>query len=299
MNRQAKKLRELIDRKGSVISVGVWDAFSAKVAEREGFEVLGVMGSLISRSMIGKTDYGYITQTEMLDAAQRITQAVDVPLIVDCDDGFGDPLNVRRTVKLFEQVGAAGLIIEDLQKPLRCSASGGGRLGPAEAMVQKIRAAIEARSNPNLVIIARTDEAEGVDEVISRIAAYGKAGANMGFVHGLKRVEDMVKVSREAPIPLVAIQAKGSITPLISPDKLEAMGFKIIHYNRALYGPAALALRNAARELKIGLEDRSKIPLKVAEMSATELEEIVGLAEDSELQERYIVFCDYEVNHQR
>ena len=164
---QATRLREILGRPGPMVSIGVWDAFSAIVAEQEGFEVLTLFGSMASWSMIGKPDSGNITQTEMLDAARRIRRAVDVPVIVDCDDGFGDPMNVRRTVRLVEQIGAAGMYIEDLARP-RCSALGGGRLIPSNDMVQKIRAAVEARSNPEFFIMARTDDYEGVDEVVRR-----------------------------------------------------------------------------------------------------------------------------------
>jgi len=158
LNEQAKQLREMLSRPGPIVSLGIWDAFSAIVAEQEGFELLTLFGSMTSWSLIGKPDSGNITQTEMLDAARRAIRATSVPVIVDCDDGFGDPLNVRRTVQLVEQLGAAGMYIEDLKRPLRCSALGGGRLIPSDDMVQKIRAAVEARTDPNIFNKARTDD---------------------------------------------------------------------------------------------------------------------------------------------
>jgi len=288
MSWQAKKLRELINRPGCTDSVGVWDAFSARVAEQEGFEFLTVLGSMVSWSLLGKTDYGYITQTEMLDVARRIVQAVQVPIIVDVDDGFGDPMIVRRTVQLFEQVGVAGLIIEDLKRPLRCSALGGGSMEPAEVMVQKVKAAVEARSDPNFVIFARTDNYEGIDEIISRVAAYAKAGADMGFVQGLSSVEDMERVGKASPIPLMAIQVPGTMVPLVAPDKLEAMGYKV-HLYYPLFGYAARALRNFVRELKQALENRTKVPSMEAGLGPMEVEYIMGLAADSELQGKYRV----------
>ena len=287
MSWQAKKLRELINRPGSTDAVSVWDAFSAKVAEQEGFEFLTLLGSMVSWSLLGKTDTGYITQTEMLDVARRVVQAVHVPIIVDADDGFGDPLIVRRTVQLFEQVGVAGLIIEDLKRPLRCSALGGGSMEPAEVMAQKVRAAVEARSDPNFVIFARTDDYEGIDEVISRVATYAKAGADMAFVLGFKRVEDMEKVGKASPIPLMAIQAPGTMLPLVPPHKLEAMGYKLLLYF-PLFGYAARALCNFARELKKDLGDRTRVPSMEAGLTPMEFENIMGLAKDSELQERYL-----------
>jgi len=288
MSRQAQKLRELIERPGATDGVGVWDAFSAKVAEQEGFEFLTILGSIVSWSLLGKTDTGYITQTEMLDVARRIVQAVDVPVIVDTDDGFGDPLMVRRTVQLFEQIGVAGVIIEDLKRPLRCSALGGGSMEPAVLMVQKIKAAVAARSDPNFVIFARTDDYEGIDEVISRVATYTKAGAEVGFVLGLKSVEDMERVGKASPIPLMAIEAPDTNMPLVPPDKLEAMGYKL-HLYYPLFCHAARALRSFVKELKKDLGDRTKLPSTKGGLSPIEIENIMGLEKDSELQQKYLI----------
>jgi 2-methylisocitrate lyase-like PEP mutase family enzyme len=289
MDMQTKRLREVINRSGSTASVGIWDPFSAKVAEQEGFEFLNLMGSMVSWSFLGRTDSGYITLTEMLDVARRVVDAVGVPIIVDCDDGFGDPMIVRRTVQLFEQVGAAGIIVEDLKRPLRCSALGGGSMERAGVMVQKVRAALEARNDPNFVIIARTDDYEGMDEVITRVNAYGKAGADMAFVLGLKRVEDMERLGKESPIPLMAVQAPGTMIPLVPPDRLETMGYKLITYIPPIFASAALAIRNAVKELKSGLKDGTRVPSIAPGFTPMEIEQIVGLPQDTELQKKYHV----------
>ena len=213
MKTKAKLLRELIAQPGTIFSLGVWDPFSAIVAEQAGFEVLTVFGSITSWSMIGKSDTGYVTQTEMVDTARRVVQSVSSPVIVDCDDGFGDPINVMRTVKLIEQVGAAGLYIEDLSRPLRCSALGEGGLIPSDVMVQKIRAAVEARTDPDFVIIARTDAYEGVDEMILRAKKYVEAGADMVLTIGLLNLEDMKKVAAQADVPIATLQAARTKMP--------------------------------------------------------------------------------------
>ena len=241
----------------------------------------------MSRSLIGKTDYGYITQTEMLDAARRIVQAVEIPVIVDCDDGFGNAMNVQRTVKLFEQVGVAAIIIEDLKRPLRCSILGEGSADKRETMVQKIRAAADARRDPSLMIISRTDYFGDLSDMNSRIAAYGNAGTDAAFTVGLRSIEDMEAVGKASPIPLMAMQGKNMAVPLVPPEKLAAMGFKLIVYHRTLYGAATLATLNAARQLKKSLKDRTQIPSMVDELPAETQEEMVGLAEDLELQKRY------------
>ncbi len=213
MKTQAAKLRQLLRRPGPVVSVGVWDAFSAIVAEQEGFEILTLFGSLTSWSMIGKPDSGSITQTELLDTARRIIGAVSTPLVVDCEDGFGDPLTVRRTVQLVEQVGAAGMYIEDLKRPLRCSALGGGQLLSSDEMVGKIRAAVEARGNPDLLIMARTDDYEGVDELIARSKKYAAAGADMILAIGLTSEDALTRVGKEADVPIATVQAAGTGRP--------------------------------------------------------------------------------------
>jgi 2-methylisocitrate lyase-like PEP mutase family enzyme len=289
MNTQAKRLREIINRPGAAISVGVWDPFSARVAEQEGFDILTLFGSLLSFSMIGTTDYGYITQTEMVDATRRMVQAVSVPVVVDCDDGFGDPANVRRTVQLLEQVGAAGMYLEDLKRPLRCSALGGGSLVPPAEMEQKVKAAIDARSDPDFFLMARTDDYEGVDDVIARADRYGRAGIDMVLVIGLTRVEDMEKVARAATVPLATIQAPSTKMPMVAPADLEAMGYKMIYYVPTLFTPAAMAMRDAARQLKKDLEDRTRVPRTVPGLTMAEVEGMVGLEEDIRLQEKYSV----------
>jgi methylisocitrate lyase len=237
--------------------------------------------------MIGTTDYGYITQTEMVDVARRVVQAVSVPVIVDCDDGFGDPINVQRTVRLLEQVGVAGLYFEDLKRPLRCSALGGGSLVPPEEMEQKIRAAVEARSNPDFVLIARTDDYEGVEDVIARANRYGKAGIDMVLAIGLTRVEDMEELARGATVPLATVQAPTTKVPMVPPSKLEAMGYKVTFYVPTLFAPAALAVRDAARQLRSDLENGTQVPRTAPGLTLSEIENMVGLAEDIELQERY------------
>jgi len=287
LNEQAKQLREMLSRPGPIVSLGIWDAFSAIVAEQEGFELLTLFGSMTSWSLIGKPDSGNITQTEMLDAARRAIRATSVPVIVDCDDGFGDPLNVRRTVQLVEQLGAAGMYIEDLKRPLRCSALGGGRLIPSDDMVQKIRAAVEARTDPNFFIMARSDDYEGVDEVVLRAMKYVAAGVDMILAIGLTSEEAMAKVGREAGVPISTIQAAGTRMPLLPRDTLAGMGFKIIFHVPTMYSAAAHGMRLAARNLKADMDAGSVKPRVLPGPNPVEMEKMVGLDRDDALQVRY------------
>lgn len=287
MNTMARSLRTILERPGPMVSIGVWDPFSAIVAEQEGFEVLTLFGSMTSWSMIGRPDSGNITQTEMLDAARRVVRAVSVPLIVDCDDGFGDPMNVRRTVQLVEQIGAAGMYIEDLRRPLRCSALGGGRLIPSDDMVQKIRAAVEARTNPDFFIMARTDDYEGLDEVVARSKKYIAAGVDMILAIGLTSKEAMEKVGREAGVPLSTIQAAGTRMPLLPRDTLGSMGYKAIFHVPTMFSAAAHSMREAARQLKADLDAGTVQPRVLPGPNPVEMEKMVGLDDDDRLNVRY------------
>ena len=287
MKTQAKKLRELIARPGPIISMGVWDPFSAIVAEQEGFEVLTVFGSITSWAMIGKSDTGYITQTEMVDTARRVVQSVSTPVIVDCDDGFGDPINVIRTVKLVEQIGAAGLYIEDLSRPLRCSALGEGGMIPSDVMVQKIRAAVDARTDPDFVIIARTDAYEGADEMIVRARKYVEAGADMVLTIGLLTVADMKKVAAEAGVPLATLQAARTKMPFGPPNEVADMGYKIIFHVQTLFMAAAHSMRQAARELMEDLQKGDETPRLLPGQSPVEIEKSIGLDKDDAIINGY------------
>jgi 2-methylisocitrate lyase-like PEP mutase family enzyme len=284
---QAKKLRELLDRPGPVFSLGVWDPFSAMVAEQAGFEVLTVFGSITSWSMIGKTDTGYITQTEMVDASRRVVQAVSTPVIVDCDDGFGDPINVMRTVKLVEQIGAAGLYIEDLARPLRCSAMGEGGMIPSDVMVQKIRAAVDARTDPDFVIIARTDAYEGPDEMILRAKKYVEAGADMVLTIGLLNLEDMRRVASEAGVPLATLQAARTKMPFGPPNEVAEMGYKLIFHVQTLFMAAAHSMRQAADQLMEDIKKGDETPRLLPGQTPVEIEKGIGLDDDDAIINTY------------
>jgi len=289
MNAQAKRLREMLNGPDPVVSMGVWDPYSAMVAEQEGFESLTIFGSLVSWSLLGMTDTGYMTQSEIVDVTRRIVARVSVPVIVDCDDGFGDPINVRRTVQLIEQVGAAGLYIEDLSRPLRCSALGGGGIVPVEVMVQKIRAAVEARINPDFFIMARTDAYVPVDEIALRARRYVEAGADMVLVIGLAKPEDLRAVAKKAGVPLGTIQAERTMQAFVAHNDLVDMGYTGVFHVQPMYLAAAHAMREAARNRKADIEKGTDVPRVLPGPSPVELEKTIGLALDDELNTRYYV----------
>ena len=287
MKTQARKLRELIDRPGPLFSLGVWDPFSAVVAEQAGFEVLTVFGSITSWSMIGKTDTGYLTQTEMVDAARRVISSVSAPVIVDCDDGFGDPINVMRTVQLVEQIGAAGLYIEDLARPLRCSAMGEGGMIPSDVMVQKIRAAVDVRKDPDFFIMARTDAYEGPDEMIHRAQKYVAAGADMVLTIGLLNLEDMQRVAAEAGVPLATLQAARTKMPFGPANQVADMGYKLIFHVQTLFMAAAHSMRLAAGQLMEDITSGDQTPRLLPGPGPVEIEKGIGLDEDERIINTY------------
>ena len=289
MSEQTKRLRAILNGPKPMVSMGVWDPYSAMVAEQEGFESLTIFGSLVSWSLLGMSDTGYMTQTEIVDVTRRVVARVSVPVIADCDDGFGDPINVRRTVQLIEQVGAAGLYIEDLSRPLRCSALGGGGEVPIEAMVQKIRAAVEARVNPEFFLMARTDAYVPVDEIALRARRYVEAGVDMVLVIGLNKPEDLRAVAQKAGVPLGTIQAERTIHAFVAHNELVDMGYKGVFHVQPMYLAAAHAMREAARNRKADVEKGTDVPRVLPGPSPLDIETTIGLALDTELNTRYYV----------
>lgn len=289
MSEQTKKLRAIVNSGHPLISMGVWDPYSAMVAEQEGFETLTIFGSMVSWSLLGMTDTGYMTQTEVVDVARRIVARVSVPVIVDCDDGFGDPINVRRTVQLVEQVGAAGLYIEDLSRPLRCSAMGGGGLVPVDMMVQKIRAAVEARVNPEFFLMARTDAYVPVDEIAARAKRYVEAGVDMVLVIGLTESKDLRAVAQKAGVPLATIQAARTMHAFLAQKELVDMGYRGMLHVQPMYMAAAHAMREAARNLRADIDKGTDVPRVLPGPSPIDIEKSIGLALDDELNTRYFI----------
>ena len=193
------------------LSVGVWDALSAKLAERAGFELLFVSGFAVAGTQLGEPDFGLLTQTEMLETARRVVRAVHVPVIVDGDTGHGGPLNVQRVVRELVAIGASGVLLEDQVWPKRCGHMRGKEVIPAEEHVQKIRAAVEARGAAKLTILGRTDARAplGLDEAIRRGRMYREAGADLIFVEAPLSRDELARIGREVPGPADGEHGRG------------------------------------------------------------------------------------------
>lgn len=184
----------------------------------------------VSASVLGVPDVGLTTLTEMTEAVRRMADRLTVPLIADGDTGHGDLHNVARTVRDFERAGASGMLLEDQVAPKRCGHFAGKQVIPADEMLDKLKTALDTRSDPDFVIIARTDAraVEGLDAAIERACRYGEAGAYVCFVEAPQSVDELARVARDVPFPQLANMLPGGVTPILPADKLQQLGFRIV-----------------------------------------------------------------------
>jgi 2-methylisocitrate lyase-like PEP mutase family enzyme len=258
-----QRLRQQRRAPGLVIAPGAYDGLSARLIEQAGFDVVYMTGSGAANSLLGQPDVGLTTMTEMAGQAARICAAVDLPVVADADTGYGGLLNVRRTVQEYERAGVAGLHIEDQTFPKRCGHFAGKTVVPLEEGVSRIRAALAARHDPDLVIIARTDAAavEGLDAALQRARAYEDAGADMLFVEAPHGIDELQTIGHSFRVPLIANMVEGSATPILPAAELEAMGFKLVLHAGALLRSAALAMEEVLAHIRehrstLGIEHR-------------------------------------------
>ncbi|MFM8890179.1 MAG: MEKHLA domain-containing protein [Planctomycetia bacterium] len=240
-------LRTLLGRPGLVRALACHDAFTARVLEQAGIELLFLGGFGAAASRLGLPDLGLLGPGEMAECIRGIADRVSIPLVADGDTGHGTAASVAWTVRTFEAAGAAGMLLEDQPEPKRCGHFAGKQVVPVATMVDRLRAAIDARRDADFVIIARTDAVavEGLDAAIDRMHRYAETGADMGFVEAPRSVADLARIARELPVPQLANMLPGGATPLVPLEELERMGFKV-----AVDPTSTLALTGcAAREL--------------------------------------------------
>lgn len=281
------RLRQLLAGPDIVVIPFAYDAFSALSIEQAGFDAIGVTGSGLVQSLLGLPDVGLVTMTEMADQLRNIAGAVNIPVITDADDGYGNALNVMRTVREFERAGVAGLFFEDLDVSRRRAGLPGKPIISEEEMVLKIRAALEAREGPDFVIIARTDARSryGLEEAIRRGRAYAAAGADGIFVEAPRSVEELRQLPAAIPAPLMVSMSEGGKTPLLSVTELAEMGFKIVTYPLSLARAGAWAMRNVLNELK---ETGTTQVVAGRMMSSQERNAILGLGRVQALESRFL-----------
>jgi len=249
--KKTTKLRELIKRKGALVAPGVYDALGAKIVEEAHFEAVYISGYAVEASY-GNPDMGILTMTEVVNRAASIADAVDLPVICDADTGFGNAVNVIRTVREFERAGVAGIHIEDQDMPKKCGSFPGKRLISKEEMVGKIRAAVDARTDPDFHIMARIDafESLGIEEIIARGHAYAEAGADV-LMPIIPLTSDQIKMVCKSFFKPVLVGVAESPVRMRHPfAELEEMGVKVILIPLTLTFSAITAMRRAAKEMK-------------------------------------------------
>ena len=285
--RPTTRLRALIARPGCVVAPGVADALAARLVAREGFEAAYMTGFGTSITRLGMPDIGLLTMSEMVDNASRIAEIAGIPLIADADTGYGNPMNVRRTIREYEKAGVAAVHLEDQSWPKRCGHLAGKRVIPQAEMVAKIKAAVDARQDPDFMIITRTDAiaVEGLGRALERGQAYREAGADMLFIEapvGREQVEQVAQ--RFKGVPLLYNMAASGKTPDIPAEELGKLGFKLAIFPNYVILAAIPAIQAMLRELKktgtIGhWRDRMA--------TFKEFTEIAGLPEVQQLEARY------------
>jgi 2-methylisocitrate lyase-like PEP mutase family enzyme len=277
---------QLLQQHDQLVMPGIYDALSAKIAARAGFEAVFITGYSLSAAQLGEPDFGLLTQTEVVAAATRICAVIDTPVIVDADTGYGNAVNVIRTVEELGRAGAAGMFLEDQVWPKRCGHMLGKQVIPLTEQLSKLRAAIDARKDKSFFIVARTDarQALGLNEAITRGIAFKDAGADAVFVEAPQSKEEMKEISRQVSGPLVANMLERGVTPLMDPGELRDLGYQLIVWPLApLYAVAKTLMHTYATLRREG----STISILDNLMAFDEFNEIVGLNDKYALDARY------------
>jgi 2-methylisocitrate lyase-like PEP mutase family enzyme len=271
-----KRLRLLLNRPGLVVAPGAATALYARIIERAGFEVVFTTGAGIANTLLGVPDIGLTTMTEIVAATRNIVDAVSLPVIADCDTGYGNHVNVLRTVREMERAGVASLFIEDQISPKRCGHFANKSVVPTHTMVEKIVAATRARQDSDLVLIARTDAiaVEGFEAAIQRARAYVAAGADMIFVEAPRTTGELAQIPHLVGAPCIVNLVEGGVTPLVANDELAQMGYKVVLYANVALRVGVYAVEQAMRTL---LAEGSSQSLLDQMATWQERQEAVGL----------------------
>ena len=281
------RIQRILNEVGALAFPGVFDTLSAKIAQRAGFPMAFVSGYSVAATAIGEPDFGLLTQTEMIDRARRICMSVTIPIIVDADTGYGNPLNVHRTVHELIAAGAAGCFLEDQVWPKKCGHMRGKKVIGRDDYVQKIRAAVDARGDRDFFIVARTDAlaAAGLDEAIARVTAAREAGADASFVEAPTSLEELKAIGRRSPAPNVANMIEGGKTPVLPREQLAELGFALILYPLTGLFAAARVIDSLYRRLKA--EGTTSAADSAQLMSFSEFNDLIGVNEKYALAERF------------
>ena len=282
------RLRELLNSGQTIVAPGAFDPLAARLVEEAGFAAVYMTGFGTSAALLGRPDVGLLTMTEMADSAGRIAACVDIPLIADADTGYGNPVNVIRTVGAYEAAGVAGLHIEDQVAPKKCGHMDGKLVIGADEMAQKVKAAVDARTDPDFVIIARIDAraVEGLESALDRARRYRDAGADVLFIEALVSEAEIEAAAAVFPdVPLLFNWAEGGKTPPVSLDRLTELGYRIVIFPIGTLLAATAAMRRILKEIAT-----SGTPASLLDELPTfgEFTDFIGLPEVREIEQRYI-----------
>jgi carboxyvinyl-carboxyphosphonate phosphorylmutase len=281
------RLRQLLEGTEPVLAPGVYDALGARLVEEAGFPAVYMTGFGTAASLLGRPDVGLVTMTEMVDSARRIVRATDVPVIADADTGYGNPINVIRTVQEYERAGIAGIHLEDQVAPKKCGHIEGKQVIAPKEMAAKIRAAVAARESPEFVLIARTDAraVEGLSAALDRARRYREAGADVLFVEAAQSEDEIETVATELRgVPLLFNWAEGGKTPPVEYGRLRELGFRIIIFPITTLLAATQAMRQTLAEIRAA---GTPIPLLDRLPRFRDFLKFIGLAEIEELEQRF------------
>ncbi len=283
-----KDLKKRLAEKPILVAPGVYDALTALIAEQAGAETVYLSGASLAYTRFGRSDIGLVSMSEVADTVAAIRDRITVPIVVDADNGFGNALNVQRTVRVFERMGANALQIEDQTMPKRCGHLDGKQLVSTAEMSGKIRAACDARTSDGTLIIARTDAigVEGFEPALERAEAYVEAGADMLFIEAPQSLEqlDSIATTFGGRVPLMANMVEGGKTPMLNASELEARGFSLVIFPGGIVRAAAVTARDYYANL---LESGSNEHFRERMFDFNGLNRLIGTPELLELGKTY------------
>jgi 2-methylisocitrate lyase-like PEP mutase family enzyme len=270
----------------AIVFPGVYDTLSARIVQRVGFPMSFISGYSVAAAGIGEPDLGLLTQTEIVERARRVCGSVKIPIIVDADTGYGNPLNVIRTVQELISAGAAGCFLEDQVWPKKCGHMRGKRVIERDEYIHKIRAAVEAKAGRDFFIVARTDAlaAVGMDEAIARVTEARQAGADASFVEAPESKEQMAEIGKRAPRPIVANMIEHGRTPVLPKEDLVKLGFQLILYPLAGIFAAAKALEEVYQKLN---RDQTTAGIEERLIAFKEFNDLIGVEDKYRTAERF------------
>jgi len=297
---KAQRYRALLDSGKLIVAPGIYDGYSARLVQAAGFESALTSGAAIANAILGVEDIGIMGLQENVNHCRNLVRSVDIPLTCDADNGYGNPLNVFHTIRLFEETGAAGVNIEDQLAPKRCGHMPGKEVIPLEEMVKKIEAACLARRDDAFVIVARTDAIaiEGIDGTLARVRAYARAGADMIFPDAVRGEDDVARIVDAAGIPVSINMGFGirerPTTPIIPLPRLEALGVRRVSLPRMLPAAALRGMREALAVMKQVIE--TGVPANRPDLlvGIEEIWELMDFAGARALEEKLLTTAQFE-----